>query len=124
MLLKAQFGQYTQSNIRLIERGWMRARFITNGVLALVGLFGVIIAIVRDYGDNSALLMAGFVFAGIAAFANFVMGVLTLSLIGGAKNKGLGIASGVLAIFGGVLGVNAIVSFIGAHKEKKSNSSD
>lgn len=97
----------------------MRARFITNGVLALVELFGLIMAIAGDYSQNWTLSLWGFVFAGIAALANFVMGVITLSLISSAKNRGLGIASGVLALFGGVLGVNAIVSFIGANKEKQ-----
>lgn len=45
------------------------------------------------------------------------MGIITLAMISHANQRGLGIASGVIGVLGGIIGVNAIVSFIGAAKE-------
>lgn len=97
----------------------MRARFITNGVLALVELLGIIMIIAGVYSESLTAAIFGYLLAAMLAIANFVMGVITLAMVQSANQRGLGIASGVLAIFGGVLGVNAIVSFIGAAKESE-----
>lgn len=67
----------------------------------------------RDLG----YAIAGIIIWSISAFASCVMGIVTLAMINSAQQKGLGIASGVLAVLGGAIGVNAIVSFIGAKKE-------
>lgn len=123
----------------------MRARFITNGILSLLGLIGLIMLIIatvqlseprgywiinKDLQRNdvkvwvngeteiySDLLKVGTVTLIIGSFPSFVMGIITLSMIGRANQRELGIASGVIALLGGLFGVNAIVSFIGAAKE-------
>lgn len=120
----------------------MKARFITNGVLSLLTFIGWILLIVaavklssnegyyetdawgnRNWvNDDTTITSAGFglvgiLFIAIGSLASLVMGIVTLAMIGGANQRGLGIASGVLGILGGLFGINAIVSFIGAAKE-------
>lgn len=124
----------------------MKARFITNGVLALIILIGYIlifVAVANLSGDgtvkttttdvwghsqttytsgsitDAASALAGIAMVAIASLVSFIMGIITLAMIGQANQRGLGIASGIIAILGGLFGVNAIVSFIGAAKENK-----
>lgn len=124
----------------------MKGRFITNGILSAIGMIGFIMFIAGvvsaskdatttsinyDYWGNAdfssdlsshawtdlSYAVAGIIIYGLTAFASFVMGIVTLAMIGRANQRGLGIASGVIAILGGLFGVNAIISFIGAAKE-------
>ena len=80
----------------------MKGKLITNGVLSLL----LVIMSLNDF--------LGFVFWSLE-IASLVMGIVTLVTMGENKS-GLVIASGVLGIFFGVFGVNAIVSFFAASK--------
>ena len=87
----------------------MKARLISNGILSIIQIFLFI----------SYFLVESWWFIiiwTIIAISNIVMGIVTLSLEKEDEIKGLMIASGVLAIFGGALGANAIVSFIAVHR--------
>ena len=124
----------------------MRGRLITNGILSLGFLIGVIIYLVlkskysdpvwqmnhldwvNQHIDASSTLASGktmlrmpfMSYAAVLLFliSSFVMGIVTLSMAKHESARGITIASGVLAILGGVMGAGAIVSFIGAYKAK------
>ena len=121
----------------------MRGRLLTNGILSLVGLILFIVIVVlkveiielnnsnpmhtwnqQDYANavNSDNLFP--VYAAMLSIlilvniATFVMGIITLSMRKHDGARGLTIASGILGIFSGMLGVGAIISFIGFEKAK------
>ena len=121
----------------------MRGRLITNGILSLGVLIGAIIYWVLKsrysspvwqagnidwvrenmWSNNAAMPMFRMPFMSYSAIifffiASFVMGIVTLSMAKHENARGLTIASGVLAILGGVIGAGAIVSFIAAYKAK------
>lgn len=113
----------------------MKGKLITNGILSIIWLAGIIMMIVAlsniatetvdtTYGTIAVVKtvsvgdawywLGGITIVAISGIASLIMGIITLA----SKNKtGLSIASGVLAILGGAFGVNAIVSFIAASKE-------
>ena len=112
----------------------MKGKLITNGVLSLVWLVGIIMIIVAltkvktevvqtNFGtlavktfqvSDAWYWLGGIVIITISGLTSFIMGIVTLA----SKNKsGLAIASGVIAILSGLFGINSIVSFIAASKE-------
>ena len=119
----------------------MRGRLLTNGILSVAGLILFIFYIVmlveiangkdvystvgnnNHYWSNSGtkyeiwalLSLIALIFTNIATF---IMGIVTLATQKHDNAKGLTIASGILGIFSGLLGVGAIISFIGYGKAK------
>ena len=110
----------------------MKGKLITNGVLSLLSMIGLILMVSFSIKSSTKAINTGeyseadirrlSVMFSLCCFefwslkiASLVMGIVTLSTMG--KNKsGLVIASGVLGILGGVFGSNAVVSFIAASK--------
>ena len=109
----------------------MKGKLITNGVLSLLSMIGLILMVSFSIKSTKAINTGEYSEADIRRLsvmfslccfefwslkiASLVMGIVTLSTMG--KNKsGLVIASGVLGILGGVFGSNAVVSFIAASK--------
>ena len=124
----------------------MRARLITNGALSVITSILWIISIVSLYksvtstvsfinsDDNGSALLTSFsepssgaIFSFaisyflifITWFVNVIMGIITLSMEKHEKVIGLTIASGIIAILGGLFIVNAIVSFIAVFQISK-----
>ena len=113
----------------------MKGRLLTNGILSIIGLilFIILIIIVIDvkkiqYNDgyqgvlkavntgvSYTVILVSMIFVNIAAF---IMGIITLSMKKSPDASGLTITSGILGIFSGLLGIGAIVSFIGFAKAK------
>ena len=109
----------------------MKGKLITNGVLSLLSMIGLILMVLFfmktanaiNNGEDSEvvaerflkMLLLGSALLGIFGIASLVMGIVTLATMGENKS-GLVIASGILCILGGALGINAIVSFIAASK--------
>ena len=58
----------------------------------------------------------------IGGIASFVMGIVTLATYKPDHVRGLAITSGVLGIFGGLFGINIIISIIGAVKAGNSQT--
>ena len=117
----------------------MKARLITNGILSIVSSVLIIIFIVitvRTIGNlvnninqgssqqqainniqKSLGVSLGFLaFMWITGITSLVMGIVTLAMEKSENARGLTIASGIIAILGGLFFVGAIVSFIGAYK--------
>lgn len=123
----------------------MRGRLLTNGILSIAAVVFWVIAIVSlvkaaqhttyDSIDNRYYVTkeasGGLVSFGISYLfifglwiANLVMGIVTLAMPKNDSVRGLTIASGVLAILGGVFGVNAIVSFIAYDNSEPTTKSE
>lgn len=101
----------------------MRIKLIINGILSFVVLLGFILFMVGELSEwPRPIVLSNLYFSGLVMFSSgcclsFIMGVITLNSIDSAFEREWCIASEILGILGGLLGINIIVSFIGAFKE-------
>lgn len=93
-----------------------KTKYIWNAIWSIISFIGFMVFIIT-MNMSGIIWLAGIAIFVIGAIGAFWFGIFTLVRSGDAQSKSLAVWSGILGLFGGAIGIGAIVSIIGATKE-------